>query len=96
MSRVVRIHDGERYVSAIAREGRTKLHLTSIEDAGVRHWTVPLPRDREGREMLTKALERKGKPYPVERAIKTLRRVGRERGITEAAKRELELAGGST
>lgn len=87
MTSVVRIHDGERFTTALAREGRTKLHLTVIDDAGVRHLAVPRDEIRQAAP-----LQRKGKPYPVERAIKIMRRVGRERGITEAAKRELALA----
>lgn len=87
MSQAVRFHDGERYVAALAREGRSKLHLVVIEDAGVRRLSVPLD---EGRYI--RPLELRGKPYPVDRMVKKFRAFGRERGITEAAKSELERA----
>lgn len=87
MSAAVRFHDGERFVSALAREGRSKLHLVMMDDAGIRRLSVPLEEAR-----YLRPLELRGKPYPVERMVRKFRAFGRERGITEAAKLELERA----
>lgn len=84
---VYRFHDGERYVCVLARSGRTKLHITHIDEPGVVHRAVPLAEARS----LTPLPYRAG-AYPVELCVKALRRVGRERGITEAAKEELKRA----
>lgn len=72
---------------ALARLGRTRLHLTLIDDQ-VTHRVVP--RDEE--RYLT-PLKYHGREYTVERLVRQLRRIGRERGVTAAAKRELQLAG---
>lgn len=83
----VRFHDGERYVAALAREARVKLHLVYLEDSGVVHRAV----DREEARS-TKPLELRGRPYPVDRMVRKFRAIGRARGITEAAKAELARA----
>lgn len=87
MTQAVRFHDGQRFVAALAREGRTRLHLVVIDDAGVRRLTVPKDEARYLRPLLLR-----GKPYPVERAVRKFRAFGRERGITDAAKDELARA----
>jgi hypothetical protein len=83
----VRFHDGERYCCAIARVGKTKLHLTFIDDCGVRHTAVPREHER-----YTTPLTLGGKEYPLSRMVRRFRAVGRASEITEAAKHELTLA----
>ncbi|MEX0733318.1 MAG: hypothetical protein WDZ66_03940 [Steroidobacteraceae bacterium] len=87
MIAVIRYHDGDRYVTALAREARSRLHLTVIDDCGIRHFAVPGDELRRVAPVLLH-----GRTYPVPRLIKFFRRIGRERGITAAAKRELDLA----
>ena len=90
MSLAVRYYDeeGGRFCCALARVGRTKLHLTFIDDRGVRHVAVPIERFVTH----TEPLGYHEGAYPVPRLVRRLRAVGRERGITEAAKVELKLA----
>lgn len=82
-----RFHDGEGWRCVLAREGRTRFHVTYISDAGVVHRAEPREASRYIRPLL-----RKGEPYPVKRMVKMFREIGRERGITEAAKEELRRA----
>ncbi len=86
MLTVHRWHDGERYVTTIARPGRTKLHLLVI-DTTVRVISRPLREQRYLQPLLLK-----GQPYPVRRAVRRFRDAGRTLGITEAAKEMLKLA----
>jgi hypothetical protein len=79
-----RFHDGEGWRCVLAREGRTHLHVTYISDAGVIHRAEPREDARYLQPLLLKTV-----PYPVERLTRKMRAVGRERGITEAAKAEL-------
>src|SRR3990167_7631896 len=83
----IRFHDGERWLCALARDGRKRLHLTYRDDTGIRHAAVPLEDGRHARPLTIR-----GAPYPVERMVRQFRRIGREHGITEAAKRELAVA----
>jgi hypothetical protein len=79
-----RFHDEEGWRCVLAREGRTHLHVTFISDLGIVHRTEP----RDGIRFLQPLMLR-GSPYPVSRMVRKFREVGRERGITEAAKAEL-------
>lgn len=79
-----RFHDGDHYVSVLAREGRTRLHITYRDDCGVAHRALP----REDAKFLS-PLYRNGKPYPVDRMVRHLKALGRSAGITQAAKDEL-------
>jgi hypothetical protein len=85
--RTARFHDGERYVTALVRSGRKNLHLTFIDDSGVRHSAPPL---EEARYLIP--CTRKGDFYPVERMVRKLRGAGSRMGITDAAKAELARA----
>lgn len=82
-----RYHDGEGWRCALVREGRTKLHLVYITDAGVTHDAV----DRTELRHIS-PLSFRGTPYPVERAVRRFRAAARGRGITESAKAELVRA----
>jgi len=86
----VRYYDeeGGRFCCALARVGRTKLHLTFIDNGGVRHVAVPIERFRTH----TSPLSYREGAYPIPRLVRRLGVVGRERGITEAARAELKLA----
>lgn len=77
----VRYHDGERYTSALLKVGHKNMHAVVIDDCGVR--VVSEPKDGSRYCM---PLTRKGQPYPLERLVKHMRRIGRERGITAGAK----------
>jgi hypothetical protein len=77
----VRYHDGERYTSALIKMGHKHMHAVVIDDSGVRVVSEPKEASR-----YTTPLELRGKPYPVERLVRHMRRVGRERGITAGAK----------
>ena len=87
MSKVeaVRYHDGERFVSALLKVGHKQLHAVVVDDSGVRVVTEP----KEATRYITPLLL-KGQPYPTQRFVRHLRRIGRERGITQAAKNILE------
>lgn len=85
----IRFHDGQRYVSALAREGRTKLHVTFIDDCGVVHRAVGRDEGRHVQRLLYH-----DRDYPLQRMVRHLRRIGRERGITAAATAELRKATG--
>lgn len=78
---VVRFHDGDRYCAALVKIGHTQLHAVVIDDCGVRVVSEPKAASR-----YTEPLMLKGKPYPPERLARIMRRIGRERGITAAAK----------
>jgi hypothetical protein len=82
-----RFHDGEGWRVSLLREGRTRLHITCITDTGVAHSVVPRDEMRHIQPVLYK-----GAPYPLTRMVRKFREVGRERGITEAAKEELARA----
>lgn len=85
--RTARFHDGERYAAALVRDGRKHLHLTFIDDSGVRHATAPL---EEQRHLVP--LTHRGDSYPVERMVRKLRGAATRMGITDAAQAELERA----
>jgi len=81
----VKFHDGEREVCALMKVGTKLVHFIVIDDAGVRVLSEP-----ETAIKYTRPLLHRNAPYPVERFAKHLRRVGRERGITQKAKQLLE------
>ena len=83
----VRFHDGERYVAGLAKVGHKRMHVCHIDDLGVRVLVVPKDEER-----YTLPLERKGQPYPLDRLVRKFLAVGRERGITQAAREMLEEA----
>jgi hypothetical protein len=76
----VRYHDGERWCVGLMKVGHKQMHIAVIDDVGVRVVSEPKEMARH-----TEPLTRQGKPYPIERLVKGLKRVGRERGITQAA-----------
>jgi hypothetical protein len=82
-----RFHTGERWVAALVRRGRSRIHITFIDDLGIRHQALPLFEERS-----LVRLRFKGKEYPIPRMVKQFRAIGRARGITEAAKEELSRA----
>ncbi len=76
--------------SAFVKTGRKWLKVVMIDatsDGGMRVWKVPL----SDQQFMT-PLMRKGKPYPVSRALKIFKRVGKTHGITKAAKNILKEA----
>jgi hypothetical protein len=81
----VRFHDGERYCVALVKTGHKHLHAVVIDDCGVRVVSEPKEASR-----YTQPLVRKGAPYPLDRLVRHMRRIGRERGITAAAENILE------
>lgn len=78
---------GDGWHPALLREGRTRLHVTHLTDSGVAHRAVPREEVRG-----VQPLPFRGGAYPVARMVRQLRAIGRERGITEAAKAELSRA----
>ena len=85
--RAARFHDGERYAAALVRDGRKHIHLTFIDDGGLRHSTAPL---EEARHLMP--LAHRGDTYPVERMVRKFRGVASRMGATDAAKAELARA----
>lgn len=83
----VRFHDGERYVAGLLKVGHKLLKVVCIDDNGVRVLSAP-----KSEERYASPLQRKGQPYPVERLVRKFLAVGRERGITQAAKEILAEA----
>ena len=86
---VGRYHDVEGVFACIYRRGRTQLHITTLASTGVRHEAAPLSEERH-----ISALHYKGADYPLDRAVRKFRRIGRTLGITQAAKGELARAAG--
>lgn len=77
----VKFHDGEREVCGLMKVGTKLVHIIVIDDAGVRVLSEPAEAIRYTRPLL-----HRNQPYPIDRFCKHLRRVGRERGITQKAK----------
>lgn len=84
-AQLVRFHDGERWVCGLATAGHKYLHLVHIDDSGVRVLTQPKEQLRHAEPLL-----RKGQPYPVDRFVRHMKRVGKERGITARAQQMLD------
>jgi hypothetical protein len=82
---ILRFHDGERWNCALVKIGTKRYHAVHIDDCGVRVSSGP----KEEVRTMTPLLYR-GAPYPMPRLLRHMRRVGRERGITEAAKSILQ------
>lgn len=75
---VVRFHDGERFATGIVcRVGTKYTHIVT------RDGNVDVTRIVNG--TVTVPLLFKGKPYPVARAARILRKAGRHAGITKRA-----------
>ena len=75
---------------ALVKESRKWLYVLAIDampDSGLRIWKV----DKAERKYM-KPLMRKGKPYPIKRALPTFRRFGKTHGMTKAVKRFLKEA----
>lgn len=81
MITVNRWFDGERWVCVIASPGRTKLHLLSMDETGLK--AHHLPRAAE-RDLLP--LRLRDRPYPLKRAALRFQDRGRRFGISHAAK----------
>jgi hypothetical protein len=77
----LRIHDGDRFCSALVKVGHKLMHAVVMDDFGIRVVSAPKEDMR-----YTAVLLRKGAPYPVEKMAKAFRTWGRHRGITAAAK----------
>lgn len=74
--RLMRYHDGSGYRAALVTEGRTKLHVVSITDCGVRHESLALTEVRYMTEL----------PGDPRRAARRMLKAGRRVGITKAAR----------
>lgn len=83
----LRIHDGDRFCSALVTVGTKLMHAVVMDDCGVRVISAPKEDMRYSAPLL-----RKGAPYPVERMVKAMRTWGRHRGITIQAKTMLAEA----
>ena len=84
---LLKFHDGERWISALVTCGHKRAHILHIDGTGLRV-------AKEPKECLRHALPLtlRGQPYPLERALRRFRRVGRELGMTLEAKSMLEAA----
>jgi len=73
---------------AFVKRGRKWLQVLCIDattSGGLKLWKVPL-----SDEQYMKPLLRKGKPYPVSRALKSFRKMGKTHGISKGAKKLLK------
>jgi len=61
------------------------LCIDATASGGMKLWKVPLTDEQYMRPLL-----RKGKPYPVSRALKTFRAMGKTHGISKGAKKLLK------
>lgn len=84
---VTRFWDGDRFCVGVAREGRTLVHLVSIEGGSVRVHSLPL---EEARRFSKVTAFRKEIDYPVPRACRKMLDAGKRLGITAAAKEILK------
>lgn len=74
----------------LVKEGRKWLQVVALDaspDGGLRVWKVPMSDER-----YMKPLLRKGKPYPMARALQTFRSLAKTHGITKGAKKLLKEA----
>lgn len=72
---------------AFVKRGRKWMHVLCIDattTGGLKLWKVPL-----SDEKYMWPLRRKGKPYPVSRALKSFRAMGKSHGISKGAKKLL-------
>jgi hypothetical protein len=83
----LRIHDGDRFCSALVKVGNKLMHAVVMDDFGVRVITAPKEDLRYSAPLL-----RKGAPYPVAKMAMAMKTWGRHRGMTEAAKKLLDEA----
>ena len=70
--------------------GRKWLHVLCIDataSGGLKLWKVPLTDTQ-----YMKPLLRKGKPYPIKRAVGIMRKMGKTHGISKGAKKLLKEA----
>jgi hypothetical protein len=82
-----RYHNGECWSTCLYRLGHKRIHVTMLGSTGV---TVVSEPKEDARHI--EPLARKGAPYPLDRMVRHFRKFGRELGITEGAKAELERA----
>jgi hypothetical protein len=77
--------------SALVKTGGTKWLQVLVFDAnregGLKLWKVPLSDEQYMQPLLYR-----GKPYPMARALKTFRALGKTHGITKGAKRFIREA----
>ena len=77
--------------SALVRTGGSKwLQVVAIDattSGGLKLWKVPLADTKHMQPLLLK-----GKPYPMARALKTFRKMGKTHGISKGAKKLLKEA----
>jgi hypothetical protein len=77
-------------VAFVKHGGRKWLQVLCIDataSGGMKLWKVPLSDTQYMRPLL-----RKGKPYPMKRALVSFRRMGKTHGITKGAKKLLKEA----
>ena len=73
---------------AFIKRGTKWMHVLCIDataSGGLKLWKVPLTDEQYMRPLLLK-----GKPYPVKRAIKSFRSMGKTHGISKGAKKLLK------
>ena len=90
MIRLMRYHSQIGMRSVLVREGRKWLQVLAIDankKGGMTIWKVP-----KGDLRFMTPLMRKGKPYPMSRALTVFRRVGRSHGITKGAMKIIKEA----
>lgn len=77
--------------TAFVKRGRKWLQVLCIDataSGGMKLWKVPLTDEQYMQPLLLK-----GKPYPMSRAIKRFRKMGKTHGISKGAKKLLKEAG---
>jgi hypothetical protein len=82
--------ESSKRVALVKHGGRKWLQVLCIDattSGGLKLWKVPLTDTQYMRPLL-----RKGKPYPVSRALKSFRRMGKTHGISKGAKKLLKEA----
>lgn len=83
---VTRFWDSNRWTVGVAREGRSLVHVVSIDDSGVRSQRLPLEETKTFQKV---SLGRRG-DYPLGRACRKMLAVGRRAGITKDAREILQ------
>lgn len=78
--RVAFIKKGKKWIQVLA--------IDASSSGGMKMWKEPIAHEANMKPLLYK-----GKPYPVNRALKVFRKVGKTHGITKSAKAFLKEAG---
>lgn len=84
---LLKFHDGERWISSLVTCGTKKAHILHIDGIGLRVTQEPKESLRYAQPLLLR-----GQPYPLDRALRRFRSVGRRIGMSAEAKRMLEAA----